>query len=229
YDVEQHGGVPGDRGPVAFDGLADRHPPVQCHHQQADGEVERVEAEQPADPEGPHVAVPLQRCRDDVAADQEEHEDPVHPEMEPLRADRGEEPRGHVLGDDGHRAEATQGVEPGEAWLGGSGHPPKPTPGDRRNTTRSPTTRLFLRKPRGQTRAARTDTTSTIRTARSSSARWNPGPSTRATSRCSLWAVIGRSMSRTFSLSSVAARGGGSGRSTSGGAAMELCRTAPSA
>jgi len=55
----------------------------QCH-QQANHQIERVEPGQPAEPEPAQVAVPFQRGRDDVAADQEEQHHPGRTGVQPL-------------------------------------------------------------------------------------------------------------------------------------------------
>ena len=63
--------------------------PADVHRAQgqrdADGkQVQRVEPEDPADPEGPHAALAFQRRGHDVAADDEEDEDAVVAGVDPL-------------------------------------------------------------------------------------------------------------------------------------------------
>ncbi len=84
--------------------------------------VQRVQPEPPADPKAPDRPLALQRRRDDVPADQEEHENAVLPEVEPLvqeRVDRRHHQRGRVVEHDAQCREPAQRVQPRQParWL----------------------------------------------------------------------------------------------------------------
>ena len=86
-------------------------------------QVHRVQPEQPAGPESAHGSLALQRGRDDVPADQEEHEDAVLAEVEPAVQevpDRLEHQRGPVVEHHAQRGESAQRVQPRQPTVLGS-------------------------------------------------------------------------------------------------------------
>ncbi len=88
------------------------------HQGEDDGEqVQRVEAEDPADPEGPHAALALQRRGHDVAADNEEDEDAVIAGVDPVVdrvVDRLGDEGAEVVEDHAQGRDPAQHVEPGQ-------------------------------------------------------------------------------------------------------------------
>jgi hypothetical protein len=95
------------------------------HDQHGDrGQVGRVEAEQPADPEPAQRPVLLERHRDDETADEEEQQDGVLPEVDDPEEGQvrllAEQPRPEVEQHDDQRRVPAERVEPAEPCHGSS-------------------------------------------------------------------------------------------------------------